>query len=282
MLIKNDPSHSVRASGGRRARHTCDGVIMPVLTEDARAVARDHYLLSIAFDAIDAAPGQFVNIKAGPNADPLLRRPFSIYDRAGSVLEIVVRVVGRGTAWLSGCRAGADIDVLAPLGRGFTLAEDKRALIVGGGVGNAPLQYLARELRARACRVTYLYGAASGEFVYCEDAFRAASDDFLLTTDDGSAGRRGRITDALAEVLAQRAFDIAYVCGPTPMMRAAAALLAPRDIAFELSVENYFGCGIGVCSGCSIGTTDGLRRACVDGPVFDGRAIHWESLEAQS
>lgn len=246
--------------------------------EDARAVARDHLLLSFDGGSVTASPGQFVNIKVGKPVDPLLRRPFSIFNRDGSRIEIVIRVVGRGTALLADMRAGTAIDLLTPLGRGFTLIERGRALLVGGGVGNAPLHYLARELRAGGNRVTYLYGAARREFIYCEDSFRAYSDAFILTTDDGSAGTRGLVTDALKTTLATGTFDFAYVCGPTPMMRAAAAVLAPTSIPFEISVENYFGCGIGVCSGCTIGTTAGLRRACVDGPVFDGRIVDWDSL----
>ena len=139
-------------------------------------VARDHYLLRLAADGRLSSPGQFVTIKAGEGTDPLLRRPFSLFNHDGGVLELVVRVVGRGTGLIS--RADGDLDLLGPMGRGFTIEGTGSALLVGGGVGCAPLNYLARSLKSNGARVTMLFGASTSDFVYCRDEFLANSDDF--------------------------------------------------------------------------------------------------------
>ena len=237
-------------------------------------VARDHYLLRLdAGDAV-SAPGQFVTIKPGEGTDPLLRRPFSLFDHHDGVIEIVVRVVGRGTGLIS--RAGGELDMLGPMGRGFSLERAGSALLVGGGVGCAPLNYLARALKAAGVRVTMLFGASSSGFVYCRDEFIRNSHDFHVTTDDGSEGRGGAVVSLMAELLAAEKYDRIYCCGPTVMMKKAVELAGPVPV--EISVENYFGCGFGICAGCTIETTSGLKRACVHGPVFDGRSVILGSL----
>lgn len=251
---------------------------MAQLIEQPREVARGHFLMRIDIGASGAAPGQFANIRIGASMDPLLRRPFSIHNQNGTVIDIVIRVVGKGTAWLWEHAKPGAIDVLAPLGRGFTIIENGKALLVGGGVGNAPLYYLARKLRERGTRISYVYGARSEDCVYLRDRYESAADEMRIVTDDGSCGGKGFATDVAAELGAKTDFDAVYVCGPTVMMAKTASIFREKKALLQVSVENYFGCGVGLCSGCTVETVDGNRRACVDGPVLDGRSIEWPSI----
>lgn len=249
---------------------------MATLLNTPEKVAKDHYLMTIRIDSPGINPGQFVNIKIGEGTDPLLRRPFSIYDREGDTLRIVIRVIGRGTELLSVMTPG-DINILGPLGRGFTIEDNRAVLLVGGGVGNAPLLYLAKELKKAGNRVTYIYCSRGAEYIFGENEFRNAVDRFIITTDDGSAGIKGFATDVASDIISDPGFERVYCCGPDPMMEKTAKLADPGTMV-EVSVENYFGCGVGLCAGCTVDTTDGYRRACVDGPVFDGRKILWRNM----
>ncbi len=225
-----------------------------------------------------SVPGQFVNLRVNESFDPLLRRPFSVFNQEGRVIELVIQVVGKGTRWLAEHAVPGEVDILGPLGKGFTLCEGKTALLVGGGVGNAPLYYLARRLREKGNHVIYLYGSRASDCVFLRERYEQAADTFLLSTDDGSAGRRGYVTDLAREILSDGRVDRIYTCGPTVMMKSLSEMPGCAGIPLEVSVENYFGCGIGICAGCVVETPEGNRRACVDGPVFDGRMVRWESL----
>ncbi len=249
---------------------------MPALIEQPIEIAKDHYLLKIKHDAQLSNPGQFINVRVTQDTVPLLRRPFSIFDHNEDYIEIVIQVVGTGTEILSKATAGP-IDILGPLGKGFTEVKDSTTLLIGGGVGNAPLYYLARNLKKNNNRVIYIYGSRSKEYMYLADKYEALSDRFIVTTDDGSCGRECFATDAGKEIVESETIDYIYTCGPTPMMRKAAEL--PGNIPTEISVENYFGCGIGLCVGCTVETSQGMKRACVEGPVFDGSLMLWDSLE---
>jgi dihydroorotate dehydrogenase electron transfer subunit len=252
---------------------------MAQMIEKPLPIARDHVLLKLRSDGAPAPePGQFVNIKAASGTDPLVRRPFSVFDYNDGIMEIIIRIVGRGTRLISGVPAGEDIDMLGPLGKGFTLINGGRALLIGGGVGNAPLFYLARELKRRGTSVTFVYGARTADLIYCRDRFASAVDEFIISTDDGSEGRGGYCTETGCERLSGGGFDRVYVCGPTPMMAGMARLAADNPAPMEVSLENYYGCGVGLCSGCTIETDSGPRRTCVDGPVMDARTIRWDSL----
>jgi dihydroorotate dehydrogenase electron transfer subunit len=237
-------------------------------------VARDHYLLRIQSD-LRAYPGQFINLRVGTTFDPLLRRPFSVHDCTDGMLEIIVRVVGRGTAWLRDNAMPGDINILPPMGNGFQVITRGRALLVGGGVGNAPLYYLAKELKKHKVAVEYILGTQSAQHVFLEEKYRAVADMFYLVTDDGSCGEKGLATD-IARMRHAEIFDAVYTCGPAPMMAALVELFRNSTSRIEVSVENYFGCGIGLCSGCVVETNAGNRRACIDGPVFDGRTVLWK------
>ncbi len=250
---------------------------MAELIESPLKVAEDHYLLRIKLDKkLHALPGQFINIRISDSTDPLVRRPFSIFNQNEEILEIIIQVVGRGTTLLAGREKGP-IDILGPLGKGFTLLEKGSALLVGGGVGNAPLYYLARALKDRGVSVTCLYGARAKKYIYCAKNFGTTADIFKVATDDGSTGHRGFITELMQEMLKESSYNMVYTCGPTPMMAGVAGLCEGR-IPLEVSLENYFGCGIGLCAGCTVETDDGFKRACIDGPVMDGSYLKWETL----
>lgn len=250
---------------------------MAELLERPLKVAEDHYLLKIQTGDTEAArPGQFINIRVSEGTDPLVRRPFSVYNRKKDILEIIIQVVGKGTSILCSAEPGP-LDILGPLGQGFSLIEKGSALLVGGGVGNAPLYFLARELKEKGVDVSYLYGSRSKDHIYCADAFGSVADTFRVSTDDGSTGHHGFVTALLEDLLKEKTPDMVYTCGPTPMM-AEVSRICGSAVPVEVSLENYFGCGIGLCVGCTVETEQGFKRACVDGPVMDGSLIKWDSL----
>lgn len=252
---------------------------MAVLLENPELLCKDHILCRIDAGDIVTAPGQFVNVRVGESMDPLLRRPFSVHNQEGNVIELVIQVLGKGTRWLRDYAKPGNIDLLLPLGKGFSLPEKSSALLVGGGVGNAPLYYLARALRERGTSVTYLYGSRTKECMFLRDRYKQIADNYHEATDDGSCGEKGRITGLAEKVIEKNSFTHVFTCGPTPMMRTLAEMVKNSGIHIEVSVENYFGCGVGLCSGCTVETVHGNRRACIDGPVFDGKEINWDALQ---
>jgi len=246
---------------------------MAILLDKPQEVSRDHFLLKIAMEGANFAPGQFINIKTTEGTDPLLRRPFSIFDAEGDIAHIIVRVVGRGTSLISKMEKG-EINVLGPLGKGFTLEKNKNLLLLGGGVGNAPLYFLARELKNRGNKITYIYAAKTKNYIFYEDLYRELADEFLLFTDDGSVGTKGVPTEMARDIISGSGFERVYCCGPDPMMEKVVNM-ASASAAVEVSMENYFGCGVGLCMGCTVDTIHGFKRACMDGPVFNGREVIW-------
>ena len=220
----------------------------------------------------DAAPqlraGQFVEV-AVPGQ--FLRRPLSVSLSEPGRLTLRYRVVGGGTAALAAMQPGTELELLTGLGNGFDIdACPGRALLLGGGIGVAPLHQLCRDLRAAGRPVMALLGFnTASEIILC-DELRALGADVHVATADGLAGIRGFVTDALQQVSPK--FDYYYVCGPMPMMRALYPLLPDCG---EYSLEERMGCGTGLCFGCTIPTTDGPRRICHDGPVFKKNLLPW-------
>ncbi len=253
---------------------------MFTLIKKPQEVAKDHFHLSFTASEQMSVPGQFINIKTSQSSDPLIRRPFSIYNHTEDVIEIIVRVIGKGTELIRYFSEGK-VDVLGPLGNGFTIIPKGRALLVGGGVGNAPLYYLAHSLKRNGVHVTYLYGARSVDYVYCREAFTSLCDSLDCITDDGTSEHKGYVTDYAANLLSENSFDFIYTCGPTIMMEklVKTVQLNEQITPIEVSLENYFGCGIGLCVGCSVETKFGKKRACLDGPVLDGTIIDFSTLE---
>ena len=205
-----------------------------------------------------------------------LRRPLSICDKEEGKLTVVYKVVGEGTKVLSEMGVGAELEVLTGLGRGFDPeACEKKALLVGGGLGVPPLYLLAKELKARGKKVTAVLGFNKADEIILADEFKAICDEVVISTADGSVGVKGFVTDALKEMAGQAGhdgYDYFYTCGPMVMMKAVCGALEGPG---EASLEERMGCGAGFCYGCSIETKNGPRRVCKDGPVFKKEELLW-------
>ena len=227
-----------------------------------------------------ALPGQFVNIKVNSGIEPLLRRPISIHRIKGLKVKLFYEVLGKGTQILSSRKPGELLDVIGPLGNGFDLqaASGKRqaAILVAGGMGVAPLVFLAERIKLKKPLV--LIGAKTKKQILCLQEFKALGCAVKIATDDGSAGFKGRVTELLGQVLrqAQGARQLAiYACGPGAMLKAVSRIACENNIDSRLSLEEHMACGIGVCSGCVVPTKSGYKRVCKDGPVFSGRELTW-------
>jgi len=217
-------------------------------------------------------PGQFAMLGLDPerrHRDPLLPRPMAVYRASGTRLEFRFKVVGRGTRIMAELAQGDRVAVLGPLGNGFP-PLDGPATLVGGGTGIASLYELARDARMRP-RV--LLGGRSRADILGLDEFSALPIDLEVATDDGSLGHRGLVT----ELLAPRAGETVYACGPLAMMQRAHALAAAAGARCQVSLENPMACGFGVCLGCAVKTSAGFRYVCTHGPVFDAAALGWEA-----
>lgn len=241
-----------------------------------------------------ARPGQFVMVRVNGAIDPLLRRPFGIFDlgvhtplHAGAVaqpcFEILYRVVGKGTALLATLHETDLLDILGPLGAGFdqgSAGEEK--LIVGGGVGLAPLYLLAKEL-VNHSPVRLFAGGRTRDDILCITEFERLGVECYVATEDGSLGERGLVTQALTGRLdAGTGRSAIFACGPHGMLKAVAAIAGARGIPCQVSLEGYMACGMGACLGCvtpgrahSPETPD-FRCVCTDGPVFDANELGWE------
>jgi dihydroorotate dehydrogenase electron transfer subunit len=223
-----------------------------------------------------ARPGQFAMLGCGP--DVLLRRPFSFHDANGETDEVafLYGVVGRGTRWLSQLKPGDAVDILGPLGNGFTIQQDsKNILVIAGGMGVAPLCFLARQAQDRGLPATLLLGAATAGKL-CPTELLPAAATCLTATEDGSAGVKGLITDCLPQYINNA--DQVFACGPLPMYRTLAKEPGLQDKPVQVSLEVQMACGLGVCYGCSIKTKCGMKKVCRDGPVFSMEEVAWDEM----
>ena len=220
-------------------------------------------------------PGQFAELRIDETPTVMLRRPISVhnFDAEKNEIGFLVQVVGDGTRWLASLKAGDKVNTLMPLGNGFTLPQDagRRYLLVGGGVGSAPLYYLAKELKARGCDFTILIGARSVKDLYLRDAYEALGR-VEYTTEDASLGEKGYVTNH--SVLGEK-FDYIFTCGPKPMMVSVAKYARENGIGCEVSLENKMACGLGACLCCVEDTKEGHRCVCTDGPVFSIDELKW-------
>jgi len=232
-------------------------------------------------------PGHFAALAVGgPNGATLLRRAFSIHKSTpGETLEFIFAPHGPGTQWLATQRAGDVIDIIAPLGKPFILPKQPiSCVIVAGGYGAAPMELLARELRARNCRVDVVLGAATQEKLFGVLDLKGVSDSLIVTTDNGTSGVRGRVTDVLAGVITKNNSQAVYACGPMPMLQAVAQVSQDNGAFSQCAVEESMACGIGVCMTCVLpiigddGVTR-MARSCVDGPVFRGDRVRWDDVD---
>lgn len=264
-----------------------------------------HRLMAVlAPELVDLArPGQFLHIRCSASVDPLLRRPVSIHavSREKGLLYLLYRVVGKGTALLARRLPGEELDIIGPLGNGFTLPQPgEQVAVVGGGIGTAPLFFLAQEIIQRRERnpagpavgaenyggeipVQFFLGAATKDLLPAVEQITALGVPAHTATDDGSAGFHGTVAALLEMRLEYDKFHRIYACGPTPMLRALAGIIVPRGIPAQVSLEERMGCGVGACLSCAckikVSGADGFeyKHACTDGPVFNLGEVYYES-----
>ena len=222
-------------------------------------------------------PGQFVEIRIDGSPTTFLRRPISInyVDKDANELWLLVAAVGDGTRKLAELKASDLLNCLLPLGNGFTMPQkpEERILLVGGGVGVAPLLYMGAEMAEKGCQPTFLLGARTAKDLLMLDEFRKYGR-VCITTEDGSEGEKGFVTNH--SLLHKEQFDRIATCGPTPMMKAVACYARQAETECEASLENLMACGLGACLCCVEKTTDGNLCVCKDGPVFNIHKLLWQ------
>ncbi|MCK5595314.1 dihydroorotate dehydrogenase electron transfer subunit [bacterium] len=230
-----------------------------------------------------AKPGQFLHIKCSDTYDPLLRRPISIHSVENNVIEILYKVVGRGTGLLSEKSCGDSIDVMGPLGNGFDYQSlvtcHLSPILVGGGIGIAPLYFLARKLVEKYSNVTVLIGADAKHNILCVDKLKKLGCRVKVSTNDGSTGINGTVVNLLKKELSPENVKLKiFACGPIPMLKQINRLVSVYNVSSQVSLEKRMACGIGACMGCIIKVKNGYKRVCKDGPVFDIKEVIWEDL----
>jgi len=228
--------------------------------------------------AAGARPGQFVMVACGDSLDPLLRRPFSIHQvEAGGTIQLLFKVIGRGSRWLAALTPGQDLSLIGPLGHGFHLATTGPIALIGGGIGIAPLSFLAHRWRQSfpAGDCTVLLGGRTGaEIDQLAAEFTLLGCQVHIATDDGSRGHHGLVTELLPPLL-HRLTQV-FTCGPFAMMAAVASLCQGAGVACETSLEAHMACGLGACLGCAVVGADGqYRHVCKHGPVFQAEEVAW-------
>ncbi|MBM3251783.1 MAG: dihydroorotate dehydrogenase electron transfer subunit, partial [Candidatus Omnitrophica bacterium] len=253
-------------------------------------VAPNYYKMVLAAPSIARAakPGQFVNILVSEKFEPLLRRPFSVHRINSSNLEILYKAVGKATELLSQKRLGINLNILGPLGNGFSILDPSFSILVAGGIGVAPLLFLAEQTRIQypASRIKILIGAKNKKDILCAEAFKNLGCEVKIATEDGSSGFKGLVTELLKKFLAtsHRPQAISknrklaacslkpaaiYACGPKPMLKEIAKISKNKKIPAQISLEEHMACGIGACFGCVVKTKQGYKRVCKEGPVFN-------------
>lgn len=223
----------------------------------------------------DIQPGQFVQVRVNGSPATYLRRPISIHDvdTKQNEITLLVQQVGEGTRHLAAAEVGDIINMVLPLGNGFSMPEkDEKVLLVGGGIGIAPLYYFAKVLNGKGVRSTLLLGGKSQSDLLRLENYQQFGETFV-TTEDGSLGEKGFVTQH--SVWQKQSFDKIYVCGPKPMMKAVAKLAAEKDVCCEVSLENLMACGLGACLCCVEDTVNGHVCVCKEGPVFNTRRLKW-------
>jgi dihydroorotate dehydrogenase electron transfer subunit len=240
-------------------------------------VAENIYVLTFVSRRIaeSTSPGQFVNIKADDSIEPLLRRPFSVYFSEDEDVQIIFHVIGKGTAALRKKRAGDTIDVLGPLGVPFSLDGDDydTAVLIGGGLGVAPLPMVSRELERIGKRIITFLGSRTASMIVDRHL-----QNVTVATDDGSRGFHGNAVDLVKRELPLQSYPNLkiFACGPTPMLRALQMFVQEKGLSCEASLEGPMGCGFGICQGCPVelvGEEKKYGLMCKDGPTFDMRRI---------
>ncbi len=232
-------------------------------------------------------PGNFVAIAVGGiGSGMLLRRAFSIHKAtANESIEVIFAAHGQGTQWLATVQPGDVLDIVAPLGKPFILPRQPIAcVLVAGGYGAAPMEMLAKQLKERGCHVEVVLGAATQSKLFGVLDLMREADGVTVTTDDGSSGIRGRVTDVLGELITRTGARAVYACGPMGMLQAVADMATERGAFSQCAVEESMACGIGVCMTCVLPVIDDegvtkMVRSCVEGPVFRGDRVRWDDVD---
>jgi dihydroorotate dehydrogenase electron transfer subunit len=268
----------------------------PPVNRDAVLVSREpldspYVILTVRHPEVARAAraGQFVMIKAGTSAEPPLRRPFSILtaDPGAETFRLFLKTVGAGTRALAALEPGDLAQCLGPLGRPFTAPPPgHEALLIAGGYGIAPFHLFCEELLRAGARARVFYGGRTAADLQVREPFAAMGVPLVPTTDDGSLGHHGRVTEAVEAYLDAHKGPVAlYACGPDPMLHAVARLAARRGLPAEVSLDPWMGCGVGTCLGCVVWMQSAseprphYRCACTEGPVFDAREVVWPGEE---
>ena len=241
------------------------------------------YLIDLSCESIsrEVVPGQFVQVRVGCGTDPFLRRTFSVcsVDGKPGMITLMVDVVGQGTEMLAVTRRSRTLNVIGPLGNGFDLhlGGDGHCILVAGGVGAAPLIFLAQELRRSTSRkITFMLGGRTARDLAIAEGMLPNGVDFMTATDDGSSGYHGYVSKLLEKKFEKLCPAAIYTCGPDPMMRLVAAHASLRKLPCQVSLEERMACGIGACYGCAVELRMGdMVRTCVDGPVFSAGEVYW-------
>lgn len=227
----------------------------------------------------NAKAGQFVTIRCGEATAPLLRRPFSFHRINGSSFEVLYEVLGRGTNILASKKPGEKIDILGPLGNGFSASKsNSKSILVAGGIGVAPLLALAQALvKSKKNQIHAIIGARDRKRLLCSEDFNELGIKPIIATDDGSYGKKGFASDVLDEMLKKVGADLPtiFACGPEPMLREIAHIVRKRGMECYASLEENIACGVGACLGCAVKTKSGYKLVCKDGPVFNLNEIIW-------
>jgi len=255
--------------------------LFQISVRENRQVAKDHFLLTTRpLNTITAPnPGQFFMLSVDSRLDPLLKRPFSLHRFIGGDLQFLYRVVGRATAILKAKKDGDIMELIGPLGNGFPVddKEEIKPILVAGGMGIAPLMALAERFAKR--KPVFFYGARRAEEVICLSELNSIGIAPAISTDDGTSGRKGVVTEMVDEFLSHQQSSAAhysiYSCGPKPMLTALSGIAKRHKIRAHMALEESMACGVGACLGCVIKTVDGYKRVCKEGPVFNAEEIVW-------
>ena len=252
--------------------------VVPYHVAHRKTLPGGYVVLRLTGEAMECEPGQFVMLRGDWGFSPLLPRPFSLALVDGPDLTLLVKVIGEGSRRLAAAQRGDVIQVHGPLGTAFRrIGPDERVLLVGGGVGIAPLLFLARASRSdTGGGIIVVYGGKSRRDLPMAAEVAAAAESVTFVTEDGTAGERGLASSAMVDLLARGQFDRIIACGPWPMMGAAAQIAAEAGLPCEVSLEAMMACGYGICLGCALpGTDGGYLYACTDGPVVDAGRVIW-------
>jgi dihydroorotate dehydrogenase electron transfer subunit len=261
--------------------------LAPIIS-NKRVGSYHQIILGVGDHVKNCRPGNFIAISVGGDSSRMiLRRAFAISrtsDSAqyGGTVELIVAPHGGGSRWLASQGEGSELDVITPLGTAFGIpTEPVNALLIGGGYGSAPLFGLAEVLKSRGCRTDMLLGASVGEKIYAPMEGKRSVNSLQIYTEDGSMGEKGRVTSRLESIIAERAIDVIYSCGPMPMLRAVTEIAQASDVIHQCAVEESMACGVGICMTCVLPVKDSagsisMKRSCIDGPVMDGSTVCWD------